>query len=583
MTTKLLYAKLRNSNSILKFFERNIHSSIFHLNTINNQSPIQNESVFVKNNKLPELIDNFGRKHDYLRISLTERCNLRCKYCMPEEGIKLTANSNLLTTEELLILINLFSKLGINKIRFTGGEPLIRKDIIEIIDKTSKIENIKQIAITTNGLLLSKHLAALQKSGLNAINISLDTLVPEKFELISRRKGWERVMKSINMALDLGYSPVKINCVVIRGINEDELCDFVHLTKNKKLDVRFIEYMPFDGNKWDDKKMVSYFEMINIIRKIFPDIEKLKDGFNDTSKAYKISGWIGKFGFISSMSENFCCSCNRIRLTADGNLKVCLFGPSEISLRDALRSHVAEKNIIEIIMCALMKKKKQHAGMFNIAKQKNRPMITIEILQEYFKTSQMICSKKFINKTDYKLFKEKIQTNHKYFIRSICSQSGISEKLTHVNEQGKANMVDISDKSKSLRTAIAEGRVHLGNTAYKLVKETKIKKGDVLSTAQISGIMGAKLTSQLIPLCHNISINKIDIEFCLEPDTNEIHIKSIVRTEGKTGVEMEALTAVSIAALTIYDMCKALSHDIVIKNIQLIEKTGGKNNFNRNK
>ncbi|XP_067130507.1 molybdenum cofactor biosynthesis protein 1-like isoform X3 [Centruroides vittatus] len=379
MTGKLFFARLKSLNSAINQFYENGH--VLLIRKANNLSTIlcrRNHSETINgDNKLPVLLDTFGRKHNYLRISLTERCNLRCKYCMPEEGIKLTPNSHLLSTEELLQLINLFSKLGVNKIRFTGGEPLIRKDIIEIIEKTSNIETIEQISITTNGLLLNKHLPALKKAGLKAINISLDTLIPEKFELITRRKGWERVMKSIDAALDFGYIPVKINCVVIKGINEDELCDFVYLTKNKKIDVRFIEYMPFDGNKWNDKKMISYFQMLNDIRKSFPTVERLKDGPNDTSKAYKISGWMGQFGFISSMTENFCGSCNRIRLTADGNLKVCLFGPNEISLRDALRSGISENDLIEIIKSALIKKKKQHAGMFNIAKQKNRPMITI--------------------------------------------------------------------------------------------------------------------------------------------------------------------------------------------------------------
>ncbi|XP_067130506.1 molybdenum cofactor biosynthesis protein 1-like isoform X2 [Centruroides vittatus] len=593
MTGKLFFARLKSLNSAINQFYENGH--VLLIRKANNLSTIlcrRNHSETINgDNKLPVLLDTFGRKHNYLRISLTERCNLRCKYCMPEEGIKLTPNSHLLSTEELLQLINLFSKLGVNKIRFTGGEPLIRKDIIEII-------------------------------GLKAINISLDTLIPEKFELITRRKGWERVMKSIDAALDFGYIPVKINCVVIKGINEDELCDFVYLTKNKKIDVRFIEYMPFDGNKWNDKKMISYFQMLNDIRKSFPTVERLKDGPNDTSKAYKISGWMGQFGFISSMTENFCGSCNRIRLTADGNLKVCLFGPNEISLRDALRSGISENDLIEIIKSALIKKKKQHAALCHSVQPNLMQKIHHEILhlekcsvslinfhdywkglnfyikeiksfsfKDSLKTDMKKCFKiskifpkdtvkRKINTMSYKLFSYENQISYKYFVRNICTTDEI-EKLTHVDEQGKANMVDISNKSESIRIAIAEGRVCLGNDAFKLVKENKMKKGDVLSTSQIAGIMGAKMTSQLIPLCHNIPVNKIDIEFYLESHTNEIIIKAMAKSEAKTGVEMEALTAVSIAALTVYDMCKAVSHNIVIKSIQLIEKTGGKRDFKR--
>lgn len=184
-------------------------------------------------------------------------------------------------------------------------------------------------------------------------------------------------MESIDCALELGYNPVKVNCVVMRGLNEDEVCNFVEMTQNKAIDVRFIEYMPFDGNKWNFKKFVPYSEMLESISKTWPNVEKVSDHPNDTSKAYKVPGFSGQFGFITSMSEHFCGSCNRLRITADGNLKVCLFGNSEVSLRDSLRAGTSEEELLEIIGAAVGRKKKQHAGMFNIAKQKNRPMILI--------------------------------------------------------------------------------------------------------------------------------------------------------------------------------------------------------------
>ncbi|XP_022793857.1 molybdenum cofactor biosynthesis protein 1-like [Stylophora pistillata] len=252
------------------------------------------------------LTDKFGRHHTYLRISLTERCNLRCQYCMPEEGVELSPNSELLTTEEIVSLAKLFVGEGINKIRLTGGEPLVRKDIVELCEELGRIEGLETLAMTTNGITLARKLPQLKRVGLNLLNISLDTLVPQKFEFVTRRKGWHKVMESIDCALELGYNPVKVNCVVMRGLNEDEVCNFVEMTQNKAIDVRFIEYMPFDGNKWNFKKFVPYSEMLESISKTWPNVEKVSDHPNDTSKAYKVPGFSGQFGFITSMSEHFC-------------------------------------------------------------------------------------------------------------------------------------------------------------------------------------------------------------------------------------------------------------------------------------
>ncbi|XP_064163483.1 molybdenum cofactor biosynthesis protein 1 [Anguilla rostrata] len=272
------------------------------------------------------LTDGFGRRHSYLRMSLTEKCNLRCQYCMPEEGVKLTPRAQLLTTAEVLTLARLFVHEGVEKIRLTGGEPLIRPDVLEIIAELRKLKGLKTIAVTTNGMNLSRLLPGLKTAGLDLLNISLDSLVPAKFEFIVRRKGFHKVMEGIDKAIEMGYNPVKVNCVVMRGLNEDEVLDFVALTKRKPLDVRFIEYMPFDGNKWNFKKMVSYQEMLDHIRQQWPDLEQIQGGETDTAKAFKVPGHQGQVGFITSMSDHFCGSCNRLRITADGNLKVCLFG-----------------------------------------------------------------------------------------------------------------------------------------------------------------------------------------------------------------------------------------------------------------
>ncbi|XP_011625432.1 GTP 3',8-cyclase, mitochondrial [Amborella trichopoda] len=323
------------------------------------------------------LVDSFGRMHTYLRISLTERCNLRCQYCMPAEGVELTPNSKLLSQGEIIRLANLFVTSGVDKIRLTGGEPTIRPDIEGICLQLSNLNGLRTLAMTTNGLVLARKLPKLKECGLNSVNISLDTLVPAKFEFMTRRKGFERVLESIDTAVDIGYNPVKVNCVVMRGINDDEIHDFVELTRDKPINVRFIEFMPFDGNVWNFKKLVPYAEMLDRVLKQHKDLRRLQDHPTDTAKNFKIDGFCGTVSFITSMTEHFCAGCNRLRLLADGNFKVCLFGPSEVSLRDPIRSGVDDNGLREIIGAAVKRKKAAHAGMFDLAKTSNRPMIHI--------------------------------------------------------------------------------------------------------------------------------------------------------------------------------------------------------------
>lgn len=324
------------------------------------------------------LTDKFERQHTYLRISLTEKCNLRCTYCMPAEGVDLTPSHKLLSTKEIVHLAKLFVSQGVNKIRLTGGEPTVRKDLVDLIGELGKLKQygLQTIAITSNGIALKRKLPELVKNGLNLLNISLDTLDPLKFELITRRKGLERVIESIDQGIALGLRPLKLNCVVVRGVNDQEVLDFIEMTRTKAVDVRFIEYMPFDGNKWNKQKLVSFNELLDNIRNKY-DVAKLPDDAHDTSKAYQVPGYIGQFGFITSMTDHFCGTCNRLRITADGNLKVCLFGNAEVSLRDLLRGNVPDNQLLEIIGAAVKNKKKQHAGMFALAETKNRPMILI--------------------------------------------------------------------------------------------------------------------------------------------------------------------------------------------------------------
>ncbi|KAK2709948.1 molybdenum cofactor biosynthesis protein 1-like isoform X2 [Artemia franciscana] len=612
------------------------------------------------------LTDSFGRQHNYLRISLTEKCNLRCQYCMPAEGVDLTPKAKLLTTEEILKIAQLFVQEGVDKIRLTGGEPTIRPDIIEIVRRLADLEGLNTIAMTTNGIALARKLPELKKSGLNLLNISLDTLIPQKFEFITRRRGWERVIESIDLAIELGFSPVKVNCVVMRGLNDDEILNFVKFTENRSVDVRFIEYMPFDGNKWNNKKMVPYKDMLNMIKVEFPELERQEDVKNDTSKAYKVPGFKGQIGFITSMTDNFCGSCNRLRLTADGNLKVCLFGKSEVSLMDAIRSGQNDESLLEIIGKAVGRKKKQHAG-----ERREKRLLTSNLpvfspgystqmtahVQNFHSSSSCRSSKTFADdpttskttahETTYadapkdtekisfdslenaiieqskpdlpqeakkekkpargsssdtkmhppkevpdlsatgKIPPEVFDSTHfwdyEYYGPEtkhrgpdiIGRKPRTRAQLTHVNSEGEAKMVDVSYKPVTVRTATARAFIHVGELAFNLICEDQIKKGNVLTVAEVAGIMAAKETPKLIPLCHFLALSKVEVKLTLNETTYGIDVVATAKTNGQTGVEMEALVGATIAALTVYDMCKSVTHDITISNVRLVSKTGG--------
>jgi cyclic pyranopterin phosphate synthase len=301
---------------------------------------------------------------------------------MPEEGVMLQQADKLLTTEEIIRIVSLFAEAGVNKVRLTGGEPTVRKDIVELTEALGKIPQIKTIAMTTNGLVLERKLPRLVAAGLNVLNISLDTMDPLRFTLITRRLGFENVMASINKALEFGIHPLKVNCVVMRGVNDDEILQFVEWTRNTPIQVRFIEYMPFEGNTWSDKKFMSYTEMIDIIKKAGYTITKDEQKAGETSKNYVLPGHLGSVGFITSMSDHFCSTCNRLRLMADGALKVCLFGENEVSLRDKIREGATDDDLRAFIGMAVQRKKEAHGGsdgMYEIDKNKklNRPMILI--------------------------------------------------------------------------------------------------------------------------------------------------------------------------------------------------------------
>ena len=323
------------------------------------------------------LTDSFGRQHTYLRISLTERCNLRCTYCMPAEGVELKPRDHILSFEEILRLARLLVSRGVTKIRLTGGEPLIRKELIQLIERLRELDGLKELTITTNGLLLPRKLDDLKRAGVTGFNISLDTLHEDRFEEITRRPGLDTVLQAIRMTADAGYNPVKINCVVIRGFNQDELVDFVAMTRDMPIEMRFIEYMPFDGNTWNTEKFLPYREMVDIIKERWTDFAAEGGDELEIAKLWQVPGHLGKVGFISSMSDHFCAGCNRIRITADGKLKVCLFGASEVNLRDMMRGGINDDRLLQTVHEALSRKAARHAGMDVLAETENRPMILI--------------------------------------------------------------------------------------------------------------------------------------------------------------------------------------------------------------
>ncbi|CDK29235.1 unnamed protein product [Kuraishia capsulata CBS 1993] len=295
---------------------------------------------------------------------------------MPEEGVPLSPDGSLLTTPEIMRLVRLFVSCGVTKIRLTGGEPTVRKDIVELVQQIGKVPGVEEICITSNGIALHRKLAALHAAGLTSLNLSLDTLVDGKFLLITRRNGLNAVLKSLRTALELGVRKVKLNVVVMKGINEDEVLDFVELARNSEIEVRFIEYMPFDGNKWQLSKMVSYEDILSNIR-AYHEVLPVDHSHGDTAKVFQIPGFKGRIGFITSMTSNFCSTCTRLRITSDGNLKVCLFGNDEVSLRDLLRSGTEDAELLKYIGTAVKNKKEKHAGLGELENMPNRPMILI--------------------------------------------------------------------------------------------------------------------------------------------------------------------------------------------------------------
>lgn len=308
---------------------------------------------------MTQLKDTYGRLHNYLRISVTDRCNLRCIYCMPEEGMDFAASESLLTYEQIEQIVRAGSRLGISKLRITGGEPLVRPHLPQLIAKLSAIPGIDDIALTTNGIFLAQQAEALKAAGLTRVNISLDTLDPARFKFIARNGDLKRVLAGIEAAAKVGFSPIKLNCVLLKGVNEDEIPAFLKLAYEQPLHIRFIEYMPIghadEGWKQHYLPLAAVVDRARALGYSIKEKDEVKG--NGPSENWEFAGGVGSFGLIHPISDHFCKRCNRLRLTADGHLKPCLYWQEELDMKAALGD---EQKLIELYAKAMAIKPENH-------------------------------------------------------------------------------------------------------------------------------------------------------------------------------------------------------------------------------
>ncbi len=328
------------------------------------------------------LVDSFGRRHNNLRISVTDRCNIRCFYCMPADNVEFMDRSELLTFEETERFVRVAAGLGINKLRLTGGEPLVRRDLAELVRRLSEIDGIRDIGLTTNGILLADQADELHAAGLSRINISLDALDPVRFKEVTRREGYEKVLEGIEAARTTGFDPIKINAVSIRGLTEDQVVPFGRLARETGIEVRFIEFMPLDAdNAWERDRVLFAREVRDRLEAEFGPLRPL--GRTDPAapaSQFEFADGGGRVGFIASVSEPFCGSCNRFRLTADGKLRNCLFSLEETDIKQLLRDGDTAENeqrLVEAIAASIHAKAEGHE--INTARfiQPDRPMYSI--------------------------------------------------------------------------------------------------------------------------------------------------------------------------------------------------------------
>lgn len=325
------------------------------------------------------LVDSFGRIHNNLRISVTDRCNIRCFYCMPAENVEFMPRENLLSFEEIHRAARISTTLGIDRLRLTGGEPLVRRDLHKLVALLVKLPGIVDVGLTTNGILLAEQAEQLRNAGLTRLNISLDALDPDVFQKITRREGYEKVLEGIAAARDAGFDPIKINAVSVRGMTEDQIVPFGHMARESNTVVRFIEFMPLDADsQWQRDKVLFAHEIVARLESEFGALVPTEpDHANAPAQDFRFADGRGRIGLIASVSRPFCGSCNRFRMTADGKLRNCLFSNEETDIKAMLRADTPDQQIAEAMLSCIAAKKEGHEINTSRFIQPDRPMYSI--------------------------------------------------------------------------------------------------------------------------------------------------------------------------------------------------------------
>ncbi len=292
------------------------------------------------------MTDSFDRTIDYVRIAVTDRCNLRCFYCMPAEGILYEPKAHLLSYEEITRLLSVLGVLGFQKVRFTGGEPFLRKDFMQLLENTAGLEDYKSIHITSNGTLLQRHIPKLKELGISKINLSIDSLDKERFHKITRRDDFEKVMQTFHILIDNGFK-IKLNAVIMKGINKQDIIPLAELAKDYPVDVRFIEEMPFNGGYKENVELYSARDIYSDLKAYYPNLIKLQSKHGDTASLLSVPGYKGNIGVIAAFSRTFCNTCNRLRISANGEIKSCLYDDGVFNIRDYMRSGVTDLELAD--------------------------------------------------------------------------------------------------------------------------------------------------------------------------------------------------------------------------------------------
>ncbi|XP_022835529.1 molybdenum cofactor biosynthesis protein 1 [Spodoptera litura] len=471
----------------------------------------------------PPLVDSFGRRHNYLRISLTERCNLRCQYCMPAEGVPLSARGALLSRAELLRLARVFVAAGVDKVRLTGGEPTLRADLADVV-RGLREAGVRAVGMTTNGLVLTRRLPALQRAGLSALNVSLDSLRADRYERMARRPGLARVLAGVDLALQLGYSPVKINVVLMKGFNDDEISDFVEYTMDRDVEVRFIEFMPFSGNRWDDSKLVPY----------------------------------------------------RAALAAARARHVCLFGAAEVSLRDAARAGASDAALTALVRAALRNKKARHAGTCS-------PSTTHCDWDLFHKASS---STYIFRNGESGPHGEPSDDPHRRLACLVRPATGPARPapgpalLSDVERSQRGLQSRASgrwrrasrSRGRRPRSPPARGPRWAPAPTARAPRTTPAPS----RTWTAAGARAWWTWAPSRPLALDAVRVRVELPRGACEAGGALRVRCEARATARTGVEMEALTGCAVAALALYDMCKSVDRSMRISELRVVQKSGGR-------